>query len=231
MEACKHYYVVRNVPGCEGMADGVMTAVVNSYTKMEFADGVAWSDGTVMDSGVGILKRSIPIYRGWNLPLVGLFRLLDGAYYIARKDPEGNNLPVQFRCASDVSRIPARTTYTYRVPDNEESDMERGLDLKKEYSGINLPVTNESWVKKSDYDFSLFCAETVNGGARNYENAYLWLYINENIAAGERSLHSTTVGCFAQTNNASIRTGSCSNYADAKADSYAGGFAIPFIEL
>ena len=109
--------------------------------------------------------------------------------------------------------------------------MERGLDLKKEYSGINLPVTNESWVKKSDYDFSLFCAETVNGGARNYENAYLWLYINENIAAGERSLHSTAVGCFAQTNNASIRTGSCSNYADAKADSYAGGFAIPFIEL
>lgn len=231
MEACKHYYVVRNVPGCAGMADGVMTAVVNSYTKMEFADGVAWSDGTVMDSGVGILKRSIPIYRGWNLPLVGLFRMLDGAYYIARKDPEGNNLPVQFRCASNVNRIPARTTYTYRVPDNEECDMERGLDLKKEYSGINLPVLYEQWVKKSDYDFSLFCAETVGGGARNYENAYLWLYINDNIDAGERSLHSTAVGCFAQSYNASIRTASCSNYADAKADSYAGGFAIPFIEL
>lgn len=231
MEACKHYYVVRNVPGCEGMADGVMTAVVNSYTKMEFADGVTWSDGTVMDSGVGILKRSIPIYRGWNLPLVGLFRLLDGAYYIARKDSEGNNLPVQFRCASNVNRIPARTTYTYRVPDNEECDMERGLDLKKEYSGINLPILYEQWVKKSDYDFSLFCAETVEGGARNYENAYLWLYINDNIAAGERSLHSTAAGCFAQTNNASIRTTSCSNYADAKADSYAGAFAIPFIEL
>ena len=51
MEACKHYYVVRNVPGCEGMADGVMTAVVNSYTKMEFIDGVKWSDNTVLDGG------------------------------------------------------------------------------------------------------------------------------------------------------------------------------------
>jgi hypothetical protein len=231
MEVCKHYYVVRNVPGCAGMADGVMTAVVNSYTKMEFVDGAVWTDGTAMNGGIGILKRSIPIYRGWNLPLVGLFRQMDGAYYIARKDSGGNNLPVQFRCASDVNRVPVRTTYTYRVPDNEECDMEIGLDLKKEYPGINLPVANESWFKKSDYDFSLFCAETVRGGARNYENAYLWLYINDNIDAGERSLHSTAVGCFAQTNNASIRTASCSNYADAKADSYAGGFAIPFIEL
>ena len=231
MEVCKHYYVVRNVPGCAGMADGVMTAVVNSYTKMEFVDGAVWTDGTAMNGGIGILKRSIPIYRGWNLPLVGLFRQMDGAYYIARKDSGGNNLPVQFRCASDVNRVPVRTTYTYRVPDNEECDMEIGLDLKKEYPGINLPVANESWFKKSDYDFSLFCAETVRGGARNYENAYLWLYINDNIDAGERSLHSTAVGCFAQTNNASIRTASCSNYADAEANSYAGGFAIPFIEL
>lgn len=231
MEVCKHYYVVRNVPGCAGMADGVMTAVVNSYTKMEFVDGAVWTDGTAMNGGIGILKRSIPIYRGWNLPLVGLFRQMDGAYYIARKDSGGNNLPVQFRCASDVNRVPVRTTYTYRVPDNEECDMEIGLDLKKEYPGINLPVANESWFKKSDYDFSLFCAETVRGGARNYENAYLWLYINDNIDAGERSLHSTVVGCFAQTNNASIRTASCSNYAGAEADSYAGGFAIPFIEL
>lgn len=231
MEVCKHYYVVRNVPGCAGMADGVMTAVVNSYTKMEFVDGAVWTDGTAMNGGIGILKRSIPIYRGWNLPLVGLFRQMDGAYYIARKDSGGNNLPVQFRCASDVNRVPVRTTYTYRVPDNEECDMEIGLDLKKEYPGINLPVANESWFKKSDYDFSLFCAETVRGGARNYENAYLWLYINDNIDAGERSLHSTAVGCFAQTNNASIRTASCSNYAGAEADSYAGGFAIPFIEL
>lgn len=135
MEACKHYYVVRNVPGCEGMADGVMTAVVNSYTKMEFIDGVKWSDNTVLDGGIGILKRSVPIYRGWVLPIVGLFRQMDGAYYIVRKDSEGNNLPVQFRCASDVSRVPARTTYSCRVPDNEESDMERGLDLKKEYPG------------------------------------------------------------------------------------------------
>lgn len=231
MEVCKHYYVVRNVPGCAGMADGVMTAVVNSYTKMEFVDGAVWTDGTAMNGGIGILKRSIPIYRGWNLPLVGLFRQMDGAYYIARKDSGGNNLPVQFRCASDVNRVPVRTTYTYRVPDNEECDMEIGLDLKKEYPGINLPVANESWFKKSDYDFSLFYAETVRGGARNYENAYLWLYINDNIDAGERSLHSTAVGCFAQTNNASIRTASCSNYAGAEANSYAGGFAIPFIEL
>lgn len=79
--------------------------------------------------------------------------------------------------------------------------------------------------------FRFSARRLLMGGARNYENAYLWLYINEHIAAGERSLHSTTVGCFAQTNHASIRTTSCSNYADAKADSYAGAFAIPFIEL
>lgn len=153
MEACKHYYVVRNVPGCAGMADGVMTAVVNSYTKMEFQDGVKWTDGTAMNGGIGILKRSIPIYRGWNLPLVGLFRQMDGAYYIVRKNSDGNKLPVQFRCASDVSRVPVRTTYTYRVPDDEECDMEIGLDLKKEYPMVDYPAIFASWVRESYYDF------------------------------------------------------------------------------
>lgn len=230
MEACKHYYVVRNVPGCEGMADGVMTAVVNSYTKMEFIDGAKWSDNTVLDGGIGILKRSVPIYRGWVLPIVGLFRQMDGAYYIVRKDSEGNNLPVQFRCASDVSRVPARTTYSYRVPDNEESDMERGLDLKKEYPGVNLPAANESWVKKSDYDFSLFCAETTGGGNRNYENVYLWLYINNDVNANERCLHGSVVGCAASGGAASARASVCRFRADRSDVAYAGAFAIPFIE-
>lgn len=231
MEACKHYYVVRNVPGCEGMADGVMTAVVNSYTKMEFIDGVKWSDNTVLDGGIGILKRSVPIYRGWNLPIVGLSRQMDGAYYIVRKDSEGNNLPVQFRCASDVSRVPARTTYSYRVHDNEESDMEKGLDLKKEYPGVNFPVASESWVKKSDYDFSLFCAETTGGGSRNYENAYLWLYINNDVNANERCLHGSVVGCLESFIYASVRTSFCNYNAANKFAHYAGAFSIPFIEL
>lgn len=231
MEACKHYYVVRNVPGCEGMADGVMTAVVNSYTKMEFIDGVKWSDNTVLDGGIGILKRSVPIYRGWNLPIVGLSRQMDGAYYIVRKDSEGNNLPVQFRCASDVSRVPARTTYSYRVHDNEESDMEKGLDLKKEYPGVNFPVASESWVKKSDYDFSLFCAETTGGGSRNYENAYLWLYINNDVNANERCLHGSVVGCLESFIYASVRTSFCNYNAANKFTHYAGAFSIPFIEL
>lgn len=229
MEACKHYYVVRNVPGCAGMADGVMTAVVNSYTKMEFQDGVKWTDGTAMNGGIGILKRSIPIYRGWNLPLVGLFRHMDGAYYIVRKNSDGNNLPVQFRCASDVSRVPVRTTYTYRVPDDEECDMEIGLDLKKEYPGINLPVANESWFKKSDYNFSLFCAETTGGGSRSYENAFLWLYINNDVSAGERCLHGSVVGCSAGGGYASARSAACIYRADYSSGYFAGAFAVPYI--
>lgn len=231
MEACKHYYVVRNVPGCAGMANGVMTAVVNSYTKMEFQDGVKWTDGTAMNGGIGILKRSIPIYRGWNLPLVGLFRQMDGAYYIVRKNSDGNNLPVQFRCASDVSRVPVRTTYTYRVPDDEECDMEKGLDLRKEYPEINLPVTNESWFKKSDYDFSLFCAETTGGGSRSYENAYLRLYINNDVSVGERCLHGSIVGCCAFYSYASVWTAICDHRADNSTDGYAGAFAVPYIEF
>lgn len=230
MEACKHYYVVRNVPGCAGMADGVMTAVVNSYTKMEFQDGVKWTDGTAMNGGIGILKRSIPIYRGWNLPLVGLFRQMDGAYYIVRKNSDGNKLPVQFRCASDVSRVPVRTTYTYRVPDDEECDMEIGLDLKKEYPMVDYPAISESWVRESYYDFSLFFAKSCNGGSRSYENAYLWLYINNDVSAGERCLHGSVVGCAAHIGYASARAAHCALRADASCDHYAGAFAVPYIE-
>lgn len=231
MEACKHYYVVRNVPGCAGMADGVMTAVVNSYTKMEFQDGVKWTDGTAMNGGIGILKRSIPIYRGWNLPLVGLFRQMDGAYYIVRKNSDGNKLPVQSRCASDVSRVPVRTTYTYRVPDDEECDMEIGLDLKKEYPMVDYPAISASWVRESYYDFSLFFARSCNGGSRSYENAYLWLYINNDVSAGERCLHGSVVGCAAFSDFASARSANCSNRADSSHDRYAGAFAVPYIEF
>lgn len=231
MEACKHYYVVRNVPGCAGMADGVMTAVVNSYTKMEFQDGVKWTDGTAMNGGIGILKRSIPIYRGWNLPLVGLFRQMDGAYYIVRKNSDGNKLPVQFRCASDVSRVPVRTTYTYRVPDDEECDMEIGLDLKKEYPMVDYPAISASWTRESYYDFSLFCVKSCNGGSRSYENAYLWLYINNDVSAGERCLHGSVVGCAAFSDFASARSANCSNRADSSHDRYAGAFAVPYIEF
>ena len=40
MTAGKRYYVVRNVPNCEGMADGVMTSVINCYVKLTCKSGV-----------------------------------------------------------------------------------------------------------------------------------------------------------------------------------------------
>lgn len=228
MEVCKHYYIVRSVPDCEGMENGVMTAVVNSYTKLEFADGVT-NGSNSLDGGICIMKRSIPIYRGWNLPLVGMFRQMDGAYYILRRDADGNDLPGIFRCASDVTKVPARTTYTYEVTDGEECDMEIGLDLIKEYEVVGN-TTSSTWIKSSDYNLSLFCSEQLNGGSRSYENQLLWQG-GQKPANGNKQLHGSVVGCFAAYGDASARSATCSYHAGSGHDLYAGAFATPILQL
>ena len=54
----KKYFTVRNVPNCQGLADGVMTAVVNIFVKLTMND----------DSGDSVIwKFSHPVYRGLEL--------------------------------------------------------------------------------------------------------------------------------------------------------------------
>lgn len=225
MAVNKHYYVVRGVPGCEGMADGVMTAVVNSYTLMEFADGVKLTSGSVDLTGKkAILKRSIPVYRGFTLPYVGLFRQMDGAFLVAKVD-NSNNISMEFRCAASYEDIKARKSFGYEAPVDGEADIEKGLSQVYLYPARQ---SREYWVTKCDYNLSLFCATAFNGGTRTHENMYIWMYDTNNAGKGKRQVHGSVVGCSLINwyPRAGVRTVYGYINAGFQYDRYAGAFAV-----
>lgn len=225
METCKHYYQARNVPGCEGMADGVMTAVVNSYTKLEFADGVTDLNGNTVVTAY--LKRSMPIYRGKSLPYQGCFEQTFGAHYTIIVGETTSDITTEFRCASDVNNIPPLKTFgaeVYKGASDTTVAMERGLDNIVNRDNL---MQNEAWMTKCDYSLSLFAFSAYGGSSRSRENSYLWLYKGNNAGVGKRQVHGSSVGCFASTWNASasVRTAFWNGAAGDGSLIYAGALA------
>lgn len=230
MTACKHYFIVRDVPNCEGMADGVMTAVVNSYTLMEFADGITiTSDSTALDGCKAILKRSMAVYRGKILPYCyGCFEQIDGAFYVIKVDADGN-ISMEFRCAASVEDLPARTSFGYEAAVDGEADIEKGLSKVKKY---DTNLSTDSWVKACDLSFSLFCVVSSGGGARSYANMYLWVYTSNNAGKGKRQVHGSVVGCYLHGwyPRPSVRAVNGNNHAGVGVDGYVGASAVLLVE-
>ena len=232
MTACKHYYQVRDVPGCEGMSSGVMTAVVNSYTKMEFADDAKLKDGSSLAGAVAILKRSMPIYRGKGLPYRGRFEQLCGFHYIINRNADGTGF-WQFKCAQRVEDVQPLTVFSNSA---YEGDLNTELPLEKGLSYESRPSFSMSWnegyVSNADYNHSLFEFTKAGGSIRTNECAYFWLYPGNNAGNGRRQAHGSVVGCNAYAWNppASLRAATCSNHAGNGYDSYAGAFAVPNID-
>ena len=231
MTLCKHYYIVRSVTGCLGMADGVMTAVVNSYTKMEFADGAVVNSSNASLTGcTAICKRSMPVYLGWALPIQGYFVQADGAFYVIEVDANGNQT-ITFRCAEKPSDIKGRSTFGFEAAVDGEADIEKGLS--KVIRNV-IPVgTSEGWVSKANYGMSLFCYTAFGGGSRSHESAYLWIYPSNNAGAGKRQVHGSVWGCPAYHWHpfASCRTADCVNHAGIGADCYVGSWSVPYLNV
>lgn len=231
MTVCKHYYIVRSVTGCLGMADGVMTAVVNSYTKMEFADGVVVNSSNASLTGcTAICKRSMPVYLGWALPIQGYFVQADGAFYVIEVDANGNQT-ITFRCAEKPSDIKGRSSFGFQAAVDGEADIEKGLS--KIVRNVIPAGTNEAWVAKANYGMSLFCYTAFGGGSRSHESAYLWIYPSNNAGAGKRQVHGSVLGCAANLwiPNASCRSAICNRHAGSGIDHYVGSWSVPYLNV
>ena len=225
MTATQHYYVVRNVPKFKGIADGCMTAVVNSYTKLEFADGVVNASNADLTGGIGILKRSIPLFMGWALPLHGYFVQSDGAFYICKIASDGTE-NYEFRSASSVDAIPSRTSFGYEAAIDSQADIEKGLDDV-------IPISygaNSGWAKKSNYSASLFCHTLNGGGSRSHESAHLWV-VGHKPSAGKRQVHGSVLGCDANNGAASVRAAGCDGHAGHSYGSYVGSWSLPHLQF
>lgn len=225
MEMLKFYFVVRNVPRCEGMKDGVMTAVVNRYVKTEIADGCQSTDKKVsFDGAIAILKISIPVYRGFTLPYVGQFREMSYAYYTIHNIDGATH--VDYRCTESMEDVQPLTVFNqnaYQCAYGTKLPMLVGLNKKKDYGVTDM---RESYIKSSDYNMSQFCYKTVGSSLHTHECAYLWLYPSNNGGVGTSQVHGSVVGCVAYSGDVSARSAICYNHAGNGVNIYAGAFAV-----
>lgn len=225
MEMLKFYFVVRDVPRCEGMKDGVMTAVVNRYVKTEIADGCQSTDKKVsFDGAIAILKVSIPVYRGFTLPYVGQFRQMSYAYYTIHNIDGTTH--VDYRCTESMEDVQPLTVFNqnaYQCAYGTKPPMLVGLNKKKDYGVTDM---RESYIKSSDYNMSQFCYKTVGSSVHTHECAYLWLYPSYNGGVGKSQVHGSVVGCDAYGSYVSARTAYCNSHAGIGGYGCAGAFAV-----
>lgn len=230
MVANQKYYVVRNIPNCQGLADGVMTAVINTYVKLTIADGVCLDDDTLLTGGIAILKFSRPIYMGMSI-FDGCYKQSQGAYYIIHNSITGEK-SLSFKAASDVSKVPALKSFgieSYEADESSLCELEKGLD--KELIYINSPVSTYAALKSADYNYSLFTIKETGGSLSTYEATCIYAYLENAAAAGKKQVHGSVFGRRAGCNLASVRFADCNNYAAYSNGSYAGAFAIPELKL
>ena len=225
MTECTRYYVARDVPNCEGMSDGVMTAVVNIYTKMTFVDSCTF-DSKDVSNCTCIAKQSVPVYRGFALPLTGHFRQLYGMNLVYEVSAD-NVLTEKFKFAENVQDIPALTVFNntaYEAALGTDTPMEKGLT--QEYT---LPFTNGSaWVSKDNYSLSLFAATECKSASRaTKESRYFW-YNGGNAGAGKKQVRASVVGCDSYRGDASVRTLFAGFHAGGGSVVFAGAFAVLF---
>lgn len=225
MEMLKFYFVVRNVPRCEGMKDGVMTAVVNRYVKTEIADGCQSTDKKVsFDGAIAILKISIPVYRGFTLPYVGQFREMSYAYYTIHNIDGATH--VDYRCTESMEDVQPLTVFNqnaYQCAYGTKLPMLVGLNKKKDYGVTDM---GGSYIKSSDYNMSQFCYKTVGSSLHTHECAYLWLNPSNNGGVGTSQVHGSVVGCSANGGYVSARTAYCIIHAGFGISDCAGAFAV-----
>lgn len=223
MEANKRYYIVRNVPNCEGITEGVMTAVANCYVKMTVADNI-FVDSTDLTGGYAILKFSHSIYRGMSIPMDGLFSQLSGAHYVSGQTASGYY--ENFYCADKWQDVAPLTNDTGYGDIGTEFNILKGLSKKTSVSG------NGGWVSKADYSQSLFCFKAFGAGTHTHEVAYtwndhyMWGYSNGRPELGKEGVKALVVGCSAINANASARTAICDIAVSHGFDLYAGAFAV-----
>ena len=232
MVSNKRYYIIRDVPNCQGIADGVMTAVVNCYVKMNVADGI-YIDNTDLTGGYVIYKFSHSVYRGLSMPMDGHLFQLCGAYYtIECREGQYYN---KYHCAekwSDMPPLVNKSCYT-DIESAYKLDVLKGLHKRCDVAVIG------GWISKADYSYSLFCkTEATAASSHSKECCYLWCGNtiwgegkDGKPEEGKLGVKAFAVGCHANNDRASSRSAVSNNACSYSDASFAGVLAVPQLKL
>lgn len=228
----KRYFVVRDVPNCQGIGEGVLTAVVNTYAKFSVADGI-YTGSTDLTGGTVIYKFSHSVYRGMSIPMDGAFMQLCGAHYLSGRTAD-DTVYGKFCCAEKWQDMAPLTNDTAYGDIGTEFNILKGLNNVKNVSG------KAGWVSKADYSLSLFCFTEHSGGMHTKECRYtwngntLWGYGDSNTglpATGKEGVKALVVGCDANVGFASACTAFCNHGVSDGNWAYAGALAVPQLKF
>ena len=227
----KKYYIIRNVPNCQGIGDGVMTYVLNVFAKTKFKDD--YSNTKYKGKDI-IFKFSYPTYRGLEL-LSGAQTQIEGINHVvgSYKDVNDDSKYVNkgsiwyAKDYTDIKYDPTNhkpTDADYSVPTSttdEDIPYIKGFVKAGEFDVSN---NGYGWVKNSNYDVSLYCVtECGNLNKSIYECGYVWRHFSPQD--GHKNVTASAVGCGAGSDAAGRTLDSYYDVANGYFD-YAGGFSI-----
>ena len=225
MDEGKKYYIIRNVPNCQGIGDGVMTYVLNVFVKTSFNDNVYYNSVDVGGKTV-IFKFSYPTYRGLEL-FSGAFTQIEGINHII--GDYGGKMKGSIWYAKDYTDIKYDPT-NYKPTDAEVLIYKDIPYIKGFVNGGEYDPYNYGWVKNANYDVSLYCAteceeDSYGSGvnATSYECGYVWR--DRSVRSGYKKVRASTVGCSAFNFELGRTLGANIGVADGS-NSCAGGFSI-----
>ncbi|MBR2291712.1 MAG: hypothetical protein IJ868_05295 [Prevotella sp.] len=227
----RKYYQWRDVPGCKGLKDQVMTAVVNVYVRMEASDGLVNSGGDDLTGGYVVFKMSHGVYRGVDL-LDGRFIHLAGTHFVFKNIGGGYSLDY-YHCDDAESLPVVRNVQDDWYVDADANDIPFLEGYEKGATGI--PNT-DGWAKECDYSKSLWAYLVVGGSMHYYENGYIWKNSSwgspagQYPAEGKKCVNASVAGCSAYVAFAG-RTVICFHAVSPGYDSYARGFAQTNLRL
>ena len=219
----KKYYVIRNVPNCQGIGDGVMTYVLNVFFKTKFKDNYEYE---TKYSGKNIIfKFSYPTYRGLEL-FSGAQTQIEGINYIIGNYGGKEKGSIWYaKDYTDIKYDPTNNKPTdYSVP---TSTPDEKIPFLKGFvkGGGEYDASNHGWVKNANYDVSLYCVTEWDGPSRStYECGWIWNGCVD-CQDGYKNVNASVVGCDANESELG-RTLHANNPVTSAFGSYAGGFSI-----
>lgn len=225
----KRYYVVRDVPGCEGLKDGVMTAMANCYVKMEFADGTYY-DTVDVTGGWVIGKFSHSCYRGLSMPMDGMFRQMSGVHYTSSK-VDGKYVDYFYYAEKWQDMAPLTDDVCY-------GDVGTAFNVLKGLRNKVRVKGSSGYVKKIDYSRNMFCCEDFGGSIHtgeccySWNDHYMWGAVSGDLAEeGKEGVKALVAGCYAYAGLASARTAHCYSAVSSGNGHFAGALAVPQLKL
>ena len=220
----KKYYIIRNVPNCQGIGDGVMTYVLNVFVKTSFKKDYFNTNYRGKDI---IFKFSYPTYRGLEL-FSGAITQIEGINHVVGTDEKSVRKGSIWYAKdyTDIKYDPINHEPTY---DDYYVSIDKDIPYIKGFvNGGEYDVSNSGygWVKNANYDVSLYCVTEFSNNVSNTSYECSYVTRDKYLGNGYKQVTASVVGCLASSDSMGRTLNGAYDVDSGYGNNYAGGFSI-----